>query len=399
MHHICLPFDSETQYDACVNDCGKYREFLTQRFHQYPELFPRGFDAGFHFHARYRLKKLNLFLRRIKVNSTGKVFTIRPSFIMPYGTGRTDEVWKPLLLHAEGASLETLVEVFGHDLHYWERMWLSLGRPSLVGTTVKDPEKIPANLVADEKITWQDGEEVLITTIASEGCFLGAAMARGESAAELETAYGEFKAEVRKLAENYTPESVCTDGFRSTRLAWLNLFPKAVLILCFLHGILKIRERCRGELREETLTRAWHCYHARTRREFSQRLRRLDEWAEQNLTGSALEMVKKLSFNRGRYTIAYEMPAAYRTTSAVDRLMNHQDRMLYATCYLHGSDEKARLNVRAKALQWNFHTYSQRVRREDPARISPFADLNGFVYHENWLHNLLIAASLGGHPT
>jgi hypothetical protein len=24
--------------------------------------------------------------------------------------------------------------------------------------------------------------------------------------------------------------------------------------------------------------------------------------------------------------------------------------------------------------------------------------LNGFVYHDNWLHNLLIAASLGGHP-
>ena len=109
-----------------------------------------------------------------------------------------------------------------------------------------------------------------------------------------------------------------------------------------------------------------------------------------------LEAVKKLDTNRSQYQAAYEMPEAYRTTNAVDRLMNQQDRLLYARRYLHGSDKKARLAVRAMALQWNFHPYSARVRREDPNRKSPFADLNGFQHHDNWLHNLLIAASLGG---
>ena len=77
--------------------------------------------------------------------------------------------------------------------------------------------------------------------------------------------------------------------------------------------------------------------------------------------------------------------------------MDQQDRLLYARRYLHGADAQARLALRAQAWQWNFHPYSARVRRENPARQSPFADLNGFVYHANWLQNLLVAASMGGH--
>jgi hypothetical protein len=46
------------------------------------------------------------------------------------------------------------------------------------------------------------------------------------------------------------------------------------------------------------------------------------------------------------------------------------------------------------ALQWNFHPYGMRLRDQESERISPFHDLNGFVYHQNWLHNLLIASSI-----
>ena len=48
------------------------------------------------------------------------------------------------------------------------------------------------------------------------------------------------------------------------------------------------------------------------------------------------------------------------------------------------------------AMQWNFHPYCERLRKGNAARVSPFADLNGFVYHGNWLHKLLIASSMGG---
>ena len=41
-------------------------------------------------------------------------------------------------------------------------------------------------------------------------------------------------------------------------------------------------------------------------------------------------------------------------------------------------------------------TLRGRTRRDDPTRRSPFHDLNGFEYHPNWLHNLLIASSMGG---
>ena len=62
----------------------------------------------------------------------------------------------------------------------------------------------------------------------------------------------------------------------------------------------------------------------------------------------------------------------------------------------HATTASARLAVRAMALPWNFHPYGRRLRRDQPSRVSPFHDLNGFQYHPNWLHNLLIASSLGG---
>jgi hypothetical protein len=64
--------------------------------------------------------------------------------------------------------------------------------------------------------------------------------------------------------------------------------------------------------------------------------------------------------------------------------------------HLHGQGETAELGLRAMAQQWNFHPYGRRVRQVSSHRQSPFADVNGFQYHDNWLHNFLIAASLGG---
>jgi hypothetical protein len=267
----------------------------------------------------------------------------------------------------------------------------------LVGTTIKDPEQLPANLVADEKITWLNGQEVYVTMTAAGGCLLGAGLATATTAEAFQAGYREFKTEAQEWAPAYTPETVCTDGFKATRLCWQQLFPKVTLILCFLHGVLKVTERCRGPLRKQVLDRVWHCYEAPNRRQFSQRLRRLGEWASQELSGHLQEMVIKLRQQGPRYATAYHHTGAHRTTNAVDRLMNHQDRMLYARDYLSGKEKTARQALRAMAVLWNFHPYTARQRRSTPPRQSPFADLNGFQYHDNWLHNFLIAASLGGH--
>jgi len=294
---------------------------------------------------------------------------------------------------------EALAYVFGRSASYYERLLASLGRFHLVGTTIKQADRLPTQLVADEKITWEAGQEVLLATTVAQGCFLGAALASDTSAVALEKAYGEFKTEAQDLVPGYTPETVTTDGFRPTRLAWQTLFPQMKLILCFLHGVLKIAERCRGDLRHRVLDRAWRCYEATTAARFAQRLRRFDEWAQKNLSGALLEMAQKLRRRRSDYAPAYAHTGAARTTNAVDRLMNFQARWLYARRYLHGRRGSSRLAVRAYALWRNFHPYSASLRRRDPTRLSPFADLNGFQYHNNWCHNLLIAASLGGKPT
>ncbi len=83
----------------------------------------------------------------------------------------------------------------------------------------------------------------------------------------------------------------------------------------------------------------------------------------------------------------------------VARLMNYQDRLLYTMQYFHGDKASARLYLRSMALVWNFQTIGAKTRSEDSARISPFTDLNDFSYHDNWLHNLLIASSMNGRKT
>jgi len=149
-------------------------------------------------------------------------------------------------------------------------------------------------------------------------------------------------------------------------------------------------------LRDEVVAKAWWVYQATTKRQFAQRLRRLAEWTPAHRSGAVAEMVLKMCRRRADFTPAYDCPQAHRTSNAVDRLMNYQDRVLYAMRYCHATTASARLAVRAMALQWNFHPYGPRLRRDQPARVSPLHDLNGFQYHPNWLHNLLIASSLGG---
>jgi hypothetical protein len=394
--HICVPFTSEAHYQDCVDDVAKYRQHLSTMSEQHPELFPQTWAQGYTFHDRYRLRKQEVTLRRIKLKATGAVFTVRPSFLMPYGLGRTEEVEKALYLRQWGVPFAALASVFGRNAMFWYRAWLSLGRPNLVGTTVKQAQVMPQDVVADEKITWLGGEEVVVPTTVGGGCVLGISVAEHATSAELQTAYGEFKAEATAVFPAYQLRSVCTDGFHATRDAWRQLFPHATLVLCFLHAILKLTDRCRGVLRWQVLERAWYVYQAVSKAQFAQRLRRLGEWARTSLEGSLLQTITKMTRQRDDFTPAYGCPQAARTTNAVDRLHNRLDRVLYAMGYCHGQHASSRLAVRAWALQWNFHPYGPRLRHEEPLRTSPFADLNGVVYHPNWLHNFLIAASMGG---
>lgn len=395
--HICLFFDNEASYQACLDDPGKYRMHLTRLHQQHSELFPKAFADGFTFHDNYHSRKQKgLVLRRIRLKQTREVFTLRPSFILPYLVGRAEDVEKALYLRQWGVPFDALAYVFGRDSMYWYRAWLAMGRPSLVGTTVKSLEKMPEHLIADEKITWLDKQEVCVPTTVGGGCILGISVAENEDSAALQKAYGEFAEEADQTFPTYQPTSVCTDGWAATQQAWRTLFSGITLVLCFLHSILKIKDRCRNELRHKVLDRAWNVYHARSKRSFAQRVRRLREWSQKHLTGAVAQAVEKLCLRKQAFLVAYDCPGAARTSNAVDRLLNVIDRQLYAMHYFHHTKASARLAVRAMAMQWNFHPYGTRLRQEHPERSSPFTDLNGFQYHKNWLQNFLIASSMKG---
>lgn len=334
-------------------------------------------------------------MRKIQLKGTGQVYQVRPSFLMPWQIGKTEDVAQGLYSYYAGMSFESVATVHGHSPMYWYRALVNLGRYSVVGTTVKVAQNLPADLLADEKHTRLDGETVYLATTVGGGCILGAALTDEASEDGLTAAYGEFMVEAQEIAPDYQPQSVNTDGWSATQKAWKNLSDKVCLVLCFLHAVLKIRQRCRRDktLKDTLMSKVWGCYHAANRASFAQQIRRLREWTEKaDLAESVKEKVFSLCDHAPEFKIAFELPQAHRTSNALDRLMDWQDRVLYRMKYLHDSyPQHTRLLVRALALLWNFHPFTKRT-----GRHSPFEDLNGFIYHQNWLQNLLIAASLGG---
>jgi hypothetical protein len=396
---ICIPFESEDHYAICVVDPDRFRQYRMDLHSRHPELLPAGFEQGFIFHDKTWSIKQRVLTRRLRLMATGQLYQVRPSFLMPSMTARTERVERGLYLRQWGVPFEALAYLFGRDAMCWYRAEVALGRPSLVGTPSKCPEKLPEHLLADEKHTGLEGHKRYLSTTVAGGCLRGASVTSSASTEALEAAYGEFADEARALNPAYSPKTVCTDGWEATQNAWQRLFPGICIILCFLHAVLKIGERCVRNLplRTSLVDKAGSVYEAVTRAQFSQRLRRFREWGLKHTSlGPLRDAVLSLCNKGPRFACAYSHRGAHRTSNAVDRLMNYQDRRLYAMGYFHGTLESARLAVRAMALLWNFHPYGTRIRRDSPTRRSPFHDLNGFHYHDNWLHNLLIASSMGG---
>ena len=134
---LCVPFVSEATYARCLSDRAYYRHYLMEQYQAHPELFPSAWAAGFHFHGVVQSKKQGLRQCRVKLKGDGGVYQLRPSFMMPYMIGRVEAVEKPLLLRRWGVPFDALAYVFGRDPMYWYRAYVSLGRASVVGTTIK----------------------------------------------------------------------------------------------------------------------------------------------------------------------------------------------------------------------------------------------------------------------
>ncbi len=200
---ICLPVNSETQYRDILFNHEAILQYVIQIQSQYPELFPDSIEQGFWFHDFVLSTKQQLPTRRIKLKQNQQVYQLRPDFVMPYMVGKTDEIDKPMYLRQFGVPFEALAYVFGRNPMYWYRIYLSLGRASIVGTTIKDPEKLPQHLVADEKHTWMGKKRVYLPTTVAKGCFLGLGFTESADSVALTQGYGEFQQEARQIDCNY----------------------------------------------------------------------------------------------------------------------------------------------------------------------------------------------------
>ena len=112
-----------------------------------------------------------------------------------------------------------------------------------------------------------------------------------------------------------------------------------VILQCFLHAWLKIRDRAKHlkELFAEVSRRVWEAYHAPDRRCFGATAASLRQWAAGHLTGVVLEKVLDLCEKRDRWSIAYRHPGGHRTSNMLDRLMRGMNRYFDHGQHLHGS--------------------------------------------------------------
>ena len=352
----------QAEYELNIYDASYFRSILDSTMEHHPELFPFELRFGYQMKDFYLSKKLSITIRRIKVTIKGKVicFTIRPSFIMPYLTGMVDDVEKPLMLRKFAVPYWALSYCFGRNPMYWYRMETFLGRYSVVGTTVRSAEKLPMHLAADEKHTKIKGIKAYIPCTVGNDCILGVGLKMSAGQVDLEKGYGVFKTEAQNLKPDYCPDSVNTDGWLATINSWKSLFPATVLIACFLHIYISIRDRSRKkykDLFEQVATRLWECYEANSKRSFSQRVRRLYEWGKTSeLPTFMMDKIEKIRKDLVKFTKAYDLPGSHRTSNMIDRLMQRMDRYLFNTQYFHGHVESAERGIRAWALIQNFAT-------------------------------------------
>jgi hypothetical protein len=392
-----LPISIDAYRDL-VADPRRFRSWLDQTFRNHPELFPKAFAEGYRLKDDRSSAKTGLRLRRVRLKATGESFSIRPSFVLPYMTGLTDDVQGPLFLRAFGVPFWALARVFGRDPMYWYRLEVALGRNSVVGTTLRTAP-LPEHLLADEHHQPRDGVKNYVATTVGGDCCLGCALAPTAGAEDLQTAYAVFQQEAANVQPDYQPQTVSVDGWAATQQAWRALFPLVVLLRCFLHGWLNIRSRGKLSAAFAALSeKVWDTYHAPSRRSFAQRLRRLGEWARgQQLTAWLREQVEKLCGRVREYGEAYQHPGGHRTSNMLDRLMRSMNRYFEDAQHLHGSKEACARHCRAWALLHNFRPWHPAIARANGGWRSPAERLNRHRYHDDWLQNLLVSASLAGY--
>src|SRR4051794_26067053 len=91
---ICIPCSQE-QYERIVDDPAQFRACHDRQIEATPGLFPQEIRQGYRMKDLYTSRKTGWKLRRIELRNL-RCYLIRPSFLMPYLSGRTEYVQSPL---------------------------------------------------------------------------------------------------------------------------------------------------------------------------------------------------------------------------------------------------------------------------------------------------------------
>jgi hypothetical protein len=392
---IVVPMTRQ-QYDDAWRNPRSTRALVDRALADHPELFPAALRTGYALHgfARTSRKLAGVRLRKIRPAGGGPAYHLRPSFVLSFMTGTTDALAYPLLLASFGVPNWVLTLGFGHSDMFWHRVVERIGRASVVGTTVRDPAQLPEHLAADEHHVDWNGAKGYVATTAADGCILGIALAPSADEEHLTVAYREFAAEARAVDPGYAPRTVNTDGWAATQNAFRACFAGIAVILCFLHGFLKIRDRCRKN--RDLHERVWDVFRAPTGSAFRTAMSAFRSWFEgQSWTAPVREAVAKLWNRIAEYAAAYEHPGCRRTSTAVDQPMNRLCRLMYAGRGLHGHQASSQRRLRGWALLHNFRPFARRGCQVRPEG-SRAHRLNGKRYSDHWFENLQLAASLMG---
>ena len=140
---ICLPISDGVDYEQLVEDREAYRAYLNKQIEAHPELFPEGIDQGYRFHGWTESARQGLKIRRIYLPKLKAAYQLRPDFVMPYMSETIEQADKALFLRKHGISYDGIAYVLGRSEMHWYRLCQSLGRVSIVGSTVKREAVLP----------------------------------------------------------------------------------------------------------------------------------------------------------------------------------------------------------------------------------------------------------------
>ena len=116
-----------------------------------------------------------------------------------------------------------------------------------------------------------------------------------------------------------------------------------------------------------------------------------------NVSGIVLDAVQDLCAKKNLWLKAYDHPQAHRTSNMLDRIMRAMNRYFFDCQHLHGDIDTNEKHTRGWALLWNFAPWNPATTKANDGWRSPAERLNKHRYHDSWLQNLLISASLGGY--